>query len=360
MIEESRKNKKSKVKRILLIVAVVLIVLIISAPMALAIYIYQSNFNEHLVTPSWLTRSVDEFVNLKVTECTYPSNDGQLLNGYLYEKNDQIIRGILVIAHGLGGGGQNSYMDVADYFASNGYLVFAYDATGNDKSEGDNVRGIPQGLIDLDTTISYIEEQEQWSDYPIVLWGHSWGAYSCGSVLNLHPEVKAVVMVAGFNASSDIIEAQGREMAGDAIELMMPFLNLYERMKFGKYASYTCMDGFERADAGVLIMQSEDDEMIPYEDSYQVFYNQYKDNDRFVFISYPDRGHNYPYYSEEAKEYRAKFNADFKIFYENLGTEMTEEIRKEYFAEHVDFSKVFELDEDLMGQILDFYNSYTE
>ena len=39
-------------------------------------------------------------------------------------------KGVVVIAHGLGGGGQNTYMDLADYFTSNGYLVFAYDVTG--------------------------------------------------------------------------------------------------------------------------------------------------------------------------------------------------------------------------------------
>lgn len=38
-------------------------------------------------------------------------------------------------------------MDCANYFAKNGYYVFAYDATGSGKSDG--VGGVPQGVIDL-------------------------------------------------------------------------------------------------------------------------------------------------------------------------------------------------------------------
>ena len=62
------------------------------------------------------------------------------------------------MAHGLGGGGHNSYMDCANYFARHGYYVFAYDATGNDESEGEGVGGLPQGVIDLDYAISFVEQ----------------------------------------------------------------------------------------------------------------------------------------------------------------------------------------------------------
>ena len=56
-------------------------------------------------------------------------------------------------------------MDVADYLSSNGYLVFAYDATGNDESEGDAVNGLPQGIIDLDYAIRFIKESNEFNKY---------------------------------------------------------------------------------------------------------------------------------------------------------------------------------------------------
>ena len=49
-------------------------------------------------------------------------------------------------------------MDCAYYFAKNGYYVFAYDSTGSDASEGEGVGGTPQGVIDLDYAISFVED----------------------------------------------------------------------------------------------------------------------------------------------------------------------------------------------------------
>jgi hypothetical protein len=62
-------------------------------------------------------------------------------------------------------------MDCANYFAQNGYYVFAYDATGTDESEGNGVGGLPQGVIDLDYAISFVEESKEIPDLPIVLFG---------------------------------------------------------------------------------------------------------------------------------------------------------------------------------------------
>ncbi len=102
---------------------------------------------------------VEDFSGLQCRECAFPSDHGQMLAGYLYSSGGDP-RGVVILAHGFGGGGHNSYMDVADYFTRHGYYVFAYDATGTDRSEGDGVGGVPQGVIDLDHAISYVEADE--------------------------------------------------------------------------------------------------------------------------------------------------------------------------------------------------------
>ena len=153
-------------------------------------------------------------------------------------------------------------MDVADYFTSNVYLAFAYDATGNDKSEGDSVEGLPQGVIDLDYALRYIKQSDEYKDLPVVLFGHSWGGYSVGSVLNCHPDVRAAVIVAGFNRSADLFEQQGESMIGFGIKPFMPWFSLYERLKFGEYASYSAIEGFAGTNAGIMVIQSRDDETV--------------------------------------------------------------------------------------------------
>lgn len=71
------------------------------------------------------------FSNLKVRclfwkreKYEFTSNKGQKLVGYNYYV-DKNVKGIVIFAHGFGGGGHNSYMDCANYFAKNGYYVFA-------------------------------------------------------------------------------------------------------------------------------------------------------------------------------------------------------------------------------------------
>jgi len=346
-----------KKRKIIIILSIFLLILLLIIPFGISVMIYEGNFGDRYESYAPMARSIDEFEGLNLQRYTFTSNKGQILAGYKYYRDLENIKGIVVIAHGLGGGGHNSYMDVADFFTSNEYVVFAYDATGNDESEGSSVKGIPQGLIDLDYAIQFVKQTPDFEGLPILLFGHSWGGYSVGSVLNLHPDVKAVVMVAGFNKSMDIIEEEGKRIAGDMINVLLPYISLYEKIKFGKFASYSCINGFENSDAGVMVIHSTDDDMISNKKSFDVFYDLYKDNSRFNFVKYEDRGHNYVYYSDVSREYKDEFNRKFDEYLNSLDEELTIELKASYFKEHFDKKSLFDLDEGLMDNIVTFYNS---
>lgn len=347
-----------KKRKIIVILSIVLIVLLLIIPLGLSAMIYEDNFGDRYVTYVPMARSIDEFEGLDLQRYAFTSNQGQTLAGYKYFRELKDVKGVVIIAHGLGGGGQNSYMDVADFFTLNGYVVFAYDATGNDESEGNSVKGIPQGLIDLDYAIQFVKQTPDFRGLPIMLFGHSWGAYSVGSVLNLCPDVKAVVMIAGFNKSMDIIEEEGKRIAGDTVSVLLPYVLFYEKINFGKYASYSCISGFENTDAGVMVIHSEDDKMISQEKGFDVFYNLYKNNPRFNFIKYNNRGHNYVYYSDKSREYQEEFNKKFDQYLDSIGGELTAELKASYFSNNLDKKALFDLDEELMDRIVDFYDSY--
>lgn len=70
--------------------------------------------------------------------------------------------------------------------------------------------------------------------------------------------MKAVIACSGFNCSADIIEAQGKKEAGNGIYLILPFIKVYERFVFGKYAANTALDGFASTAAKVMILHSQD------------------------------------------------------------------------------------------------------
>ena len=353
-------TKRTKTLKIILVVLAIMLALVIAAglilPKPLAMGVYNDNFGKRFTSDEALTWTIEDFDGLQRDRYTFASHQGQMLTGYKYYRDTTAPKGVVVLAHGFGGGGHSSYMDVANYFAANGYVVFAYDATGNDESEGEAVGGLPQGVIDLDYALRFVKSSPDFAGLPIMLWGHSWGGYSAVSVTKLPPDVKAVVIVAGFNESLDMLESEGRNIAGDAIDFVLPYFEEYETKTFGDYASLSVLDSLDATDARVLMIHSADDGMIPIEMSFDRYYEKFADNDRFTFVRYEDRGHNYVFYDESIRQYHEAFNEAGKQYTDSVG-EVTPEMRLAYFAEHFDKHQAYVLDEALMQQMLDLYDN---
>lgn len=258
-----------------------------------AISIYDGSFNYRCDTSEEETFDLSEFPTLTRERHTFTSLQGQTLVGYLYEQSDPSLeeKAVIVFAHGLGGGGQRGYMDIFDYMTTQGYYVFAYDATANDESEGDVVGGLPQGFIDLDYAIDYAYTVEEIKDLPFVLMGYSWGGLSVANVLNDHPEVEAVAALAGWNESMNLIDYRGQQMVGGAARFLLPFAMIYEYELYGSYSFHTAMKGFANSDCDVMIVHGELDDTIPIGYGYDKYYKKYGSDDRFTFKKYEDRDH---------------------------------------------------------------------
>lgn len=306
---------------------------------------------------------VEDFEGLNSTNYEFPSDKNQILAGAMYSAgSDQ--KGIIILAHGFGGGGYNSYLDCINYFAQNGYYVFAYDATGNDESDGEGVGGFPQGQIDLDYAIDFVENSGNFPDLPIGLFGHSWGAYSVSSVLSYHPEIKAVIACCGANKASDYFEAVGKKEAGNFIYTMMPFVKLHEWMRFGKYATNTAIDGFESTDAKILLAHSQDDQMVPINYGYDLFYEKFNDNPRFTFLHFEDRGHD-NFFVDPSKAYKDELNLEIEkwdetlpyAYKENENKEKFEKDKADFIEANLDRQKwANTLDVHLFEKFLNFYD----
>lgn len=349
-------SKKKKILRI--IVTVILCVIVLTPTVvlpAVSAIVYHVNFSQRYETAEWMAFTADDFPGLNVTECRFPSDHGQMLAGYEYRKGEEEPKGVLILAHGLGGGGQASYVNVIDYFAGCGYIVFAYDATGNDKSEGSCVGGFPQGVIDLDHAIRHVKARP-YGNLPIVLYGHSWGGYSVCAVLEYHPDVRGVVSVAGCNDSTIMIREQGRIMAGDIIDLLIPYVALYEKIRFGSYAEASAMKGFEKSDAKIMLLHSDDDTTVLPAYGYDIYKEHYGSNDRFTFLRFKDRGHSYLCTSPESAQYRAELNEQYKAYVSENGLSYSEETKQTFMNAHLDKEKCFELDAQLMEQLKQFYD----
>ena len=361
---KEQKDKKNSKKKIPLIILCTVAVLLVACDWILSVSIYNENFDLRFESDEALLFHLTDFDGLQRTQYKFASNKGQMITGYMYSAGNEQ-RGIIVIAHGFGGGGHNSYMDCANFFAHHGYYAFAYDVTGNDESEGDGVGGLPQGVIDLNYAISFLENSKDFGNLPIVLFGHSWGGYSVSNVLTYHPEVKALIECSGFNKSSDMFESEGKNQAGNFIYVMLPFVKLHELIKYGKYAINTAMDGFAATDAPVMIVHSADDTIVPIEYGYDIYYEKYKDDDRFTFVRLESKGHNHVFASSTYTDYLNDLNAGFKDWVSTFDYDYrAEENMERYKADRADYLKknldrtIFcnALDTDMFNSFVDFYD----
>ncbi len=288
-----------RLKKILIIfVSLVLAFVLIINPIA-SIIIYEAIFSERYEPSPWRTYSTDFFDDLAVTSVEL-SGTGERLVGFKYS-NPTVTepKGVVVFAHGLGGGGHNVYMPLIDAFTDLGYLVFTYDATGNGESDGDDTNGLPQGPMDLERAIDTALSDPDYSALPLYLAGHSWGAYSVGAVLASYPQVKGAVMFAGFDYSPDMMEVRAADYAGSFLaSVAIPTVALYERLKFGDYASLSVSDSIADSDALVMIVHSTDDKTVPPSVGYDKYYERFNDDPRVTFLLYENRGHNNLYYSK--------------------------------------------------------------
>ena len=350
---------KKPLKIVLIVVAVLLVLLIAAGlflPGLIAGVVYDEFFGSRFTSYDPLTWDISDFDALQHERYTFPSDKGQMLTGYRYYHEGVETGGVVVIAHGFGGGGHRDYMNVADYFAANGYTVFAYDATGNDESEGEAVGGLSQGVIDLDYALRFIKSEPDFAGLPIMLWGHSWGGYSVGSVLALHPDVKAAVIVAGFNESLDMLEYQGRSIAGDALDYILPALTAHEKKLFGDYSTMSVLDGVAATDAHVMFIHSADDSTIPIGMSFDRYHAAYGDDPRFTFIRFEDRGHNYIYCDPARKAYVNAYNAEASAYTAEHDS-LNDADRTAYHETHFDIHAAYPLDMDVMAQMLAHYDS---
>lgn len=329
---------------------------LIAMPLS-TLLIYEGIYGRRHKTKKHLEFKASEFEGLKTERSDFFEKDGARIAGYKYWKEDgKEKKGVVIVSHGLGHGGHNSYMPFVNEFASNGYYVFTYDTRGNDNSQGITLKGLPQGIISLSYAIEHLAEIEEYKNLPVMLFGHSWGAFSVGNVLNVHPEVSAAVIVAGFNESEDVMLNFSGKVFGPLADGLMTYVDLYEKLKFGKQvAKFSAINGMKNTNALIMITHSKDDKIVPYRFGYAKFYKEFKENERFTFISHEKRGHTGILYAPEAKKYEEEFENEYKAYLKRTGRKNNEKTKSEYTKFHFDKLRAFKPDPKLIKSALELY-----
>ena len=348
--------KKINKKKLLTIAACATLAVPVTVIPLSTVAVYETIFSSRFETQDGLALSVNDFEGLQVENVTFESS--VTLAGYKYSKNIDSPRGVVIISHGLGGGGHNNFLPYIDRLTSYGYLVFSYDAQGNDNSQGKDTGGFPQGIIDLDNAIKYVQNTKEYKGLPIMLFGHSWGAYSVGGVLNMHPQVSAAVMVSGFDESEELLAHYPRKSVGPATDLLLPYVTFYDKLKFGsEYTDITVTNGIKNTNARVLVVHSKDDPTVPYECGYEKYYREFSQSDRVSFISYEDQGHSNLLYSAKAVSYQKQIKEEYQAYLKSTGKKDTSQTEEEFLKSSCDPVRYYEPNPELLNSILELFDS---
>ena len=322
------------------------------APYALTDVAYKKVFY-HRTNSSPLQAFKNEVFPSLIAEKVNFKSGKNTLTGYFYHYPKFDKKKIVVFVHGFGNG-HHRYLDIINYLASKSILVFSYDATSFDESEGDGIFGFPQAIIDLESAVDFVKKERKYKDKDIIIMGHSMGGYATGSYLNINPKINKVVMLSSFNKSSSLIRQHGFEWAGERVDQTIGYIDEYEQFRFGDYSSLTVVDGLNKSKAKALIVHSKDDKTVPIEVGLYLYKKEVKHLRHIDFITLNDRGHGTVYDSVEGRTYYEDLNKKYSKYLKEK-KDPTDEDKINLFNLLVDKDKwVNLLDYSLMDKIVKF------
>lgn len=299
-------------------------------------------FRRHDPDGSIFYFSHSDFKGLSSEEFSFRSKRGHLLNGrfyyYVNPKPDRLI----VFEHGMGNG-HNAYFREIEILAKRGYLVYSYDHTGCNRSEGEHIYGLSGSLSDLDDCINALLGLRGFLESQITIIGHSWGGFSTLNILGFHPNLRSIVAMSGF-VSIPVMHSQ-----------LIPFpleFALYdlEYRANPDYAASDAISVLKHTDRSVLIIHSTDDKTVSYKRNFIPLRVALENKSNVSFLTVSGSGHN-PLYTKDAFAYKEAFFKDLKKK-RRRGKLKTAEQRAT-FANLYDWHKMTEQDEGVWNKIFE-------
>lgn len=281
--------------------------------------------------PDWQRRAV-----------SFPSDRGDALRGYVFSY-DGPQKALIVLCHGYGMS-LNDYLPECEYFCRSGYTVLAFDGSGTGDSGG-ILYGLPQHIRDLAACLDYVNCIPELEQLPLLLYGHSWGGYSvnCVSAVGHYP-VRGIISAAAFQVSTAGLGPYMERHWGLAAKLPLLGVSLYQHLQFGALAGVSAVEGLQKTDVPVLILQSRDDGIIHYRDNFEVLYAAFRDDPKKTFLPLEGHNHNVTTPPEVDREKRTLLKSL------RTGTATPEQLSR------MDQLKA-QVDEDLMWKFVEFYDN---
>ena len=279
-IKQEQKQKK-RLRRTALIVSGVVVLSAAATEMLLLVLFGRkgSPSTQEFPLKEWAYQEMLEWHQVE-----YPSGDN-LLKGYLVTNPNP--KALIVIAHGMKAS-SDGYEPVVQYFAKKGYAVWIFDGTASGRSEGKRVVGLQQQRYDIRATVDYLRQQKLFQKIPLVLLGHSAGAYGAATEAQ-QAGAEAVVCVSGFHAPLTTMHHWAKNYTSSLADIQYPFLWARQHLSMGQQTNDSAAEALVDSDIPALVIQGANDKTV--QDEISLFYHtraMRPDNVSFILENDPD------------------------------------------------------------------------
>lgn len=328
------------------IIAFIFIIVLVISPF-MANFIYKKIFNHRNEKEKYLKYFTPEELELTKEAIEFVSDKKQIIKGYIYCMNKETYKGVVVFSHGMGGP-HLAYIKEIQFFAKLGFLVIGYDNTGHGESQGHMIYGFQQGIIDLNYLLDYLKTRKDLENYPIILCGHSWGAYSVSNA-NLE-DVSMVISLSSFNHPGNLLTKMVKRIIRFPFTFLEEYFTHYEKKRFGNCKE--TLISLKESKIPFLIIHGKNDELVSVDDSFYLYKVKLSAKENINFYLVEDRFHR-PLITEEAALYDYQVNINQKKL-SNIKEKNKLEIAKKEFFENLDYELMTQFDEKILKIIEDF------
>lgn len=257
--EKEAKSKKRKkfLSRLATVVAGTIIVSAAATEMMLLVMFGRKN--DALTDPFPLKDWADK-KGLYWRSMEYPSDDN-ILRGYMIYGDHPTA--LVVIAHGMNAS-SDGYEPVVQYLAEHNYAVMIFDGTASGRSEGAKVVGLQQQRLDVRATLNHLRSLEEFDQLPLVLLGHSAGAYGVAMEAKNY-NASAVICLSGFCAPLDTMRHWARKYASVLADVEYPFLWARQKIALGSEANPPADEAIIHAGLPAFVGQGANDQTVTEE-----------------------------------------------------------------------------------------------
>ena len=293
-------------------------------------------YNKQVGVPYY---SPNDFNGFKEEAYSFNNSKGIEIHYFYYYYDNYKEDKLILFLPGIGPG-HVSYFAEIETLARRGYKVLTLDYTGCGESKGDYLGSLNMPTLDVMDLLDHLK-----IDKPIVVVGHSLGAYTSLNIINIRKDIDRAVVISPFIDMKSLLNVFTRS------NFITKYLLKYENKINPKYYPIDNIEYLKNTKDKLFIIQSDDDGVIPYSISLKVVESLNNPNLKLLRMS--GRKHN-PTYLDSSVKYMNEVFGSFELLIKNKVIK-TKEDRIDYFK-NVSIKKLTEQDEKLYDEIIAFIN----